>query len=87
MNPGSNVQLILFQEYNNARTTDNIECPAWDGKKGGVIVLYAEDTLYLQHQINASGKGFIGGKSMNASTTVLAHNDILFAEQDSTLFH
>lgn len=84
--PGSNVQLILFQQYKNVRTTDNIECPAWDGKKGGVIVLYAEDTLYLQHQINASGKGFIGGKSMNASTTVLAHNDILFAEQDSTLF-
>lgn len=81
-----NTQLVLYQQYKNAMTEGDISCSQWDGEKGGIVVLCVEDTLYLRHSVSATGKGFKGGKSIDAPTTVLRHNNMLFTEEDSTLF-
>ncbi|MEZ4891557.1 MAG: gliding motility-associated C-terminal domain-containing protein [Saprospiraceae bacterium] len=55
------VQLIRVPEYGNV-TANGLTCKPWDGKTGGVLVIDVSDTLFLQSEINVSGKGFRGGK-------------------------
>lgn len=59
--PGGKVQLIRVPYYQNAYVTSTLTCLAWDGDKGGVLVLNAQDTIDLYANIDVSGKGFRGG--------------------------
>src|SRR6056297_3490563 len=71
------VQLIRVPSYSNVRITDILTCDPWDGEKGGVLVLFASDTIYLEADIDVSEKGFPG------ADPVLGENDSLCASEDS----
>lgn len=58
------LQLIKVADYRSESTTtitNTINATAWDGSKGGVVAIMA-DELVLDADINASGKGFRGGQ-------------------------
>jgi gliding motility-associated-like protein len=74
------VQLIRVPSYSNVRITGTLTCDPWDGEKGGVLVLFANDTIYLEADIDVSGKGFRGAEP------VLGENDSLCASEDSAYF-
>ena len=59
--PTGKVQLIRVPYYNSVTITSPLTCLAWDGSKGGVLVLNAKDTVTLQSDIDVGGKGFRGG--------------------------
>jgi hypothetical protein len=61
------VQIIKVERNKNLTITQNPNVKAWDGKTGGVLVLYAEDTLTLETDIDLSGKGFRGGTYYNSN--------------------
>jgi hypothetical protein len=55
-------QIIRVPVYYNVTLTATITAPRWNGVAGGVIVLYATDSLSFNSQtINASALGFRGG--------------------------
>ncbi|MEO1623534.1 MAG: PKD domain-containing protein [Bacteroidota bacterium] len=55
------LQLVSLARYDNAVVTDTLRPQAWDGNKGGVLVLEVLDTLLLNAPIVASHLGFRGG--------------------------
>jgi hypothetical protein len=60
------VQLIKIANITGNATLDGTIMPqAWDGTKGGVVVIFASGTMTLNADINAAGMGFRGG---NVST-------------------
>ncbi|MEO7922235.1 MAG: PKD domain-containing protein [Chitinophagaceae bacterium] len=59
--PTGKVQLVRVPYYQNAVITAPLTCLAWDGNKGGVLVLNAADSVVLNANIDVSGKGFRGG--------------------------
>jgi len=80
---GGLVQLIRVPSYSNVRITGTLTCDPWDGEKekGGVLVLFANDTIYLEADIDVSKKGFRGAEP------VLGENDSLCASEDSAYFY
>ncbi len=62
----SALQIIQFPAYRNVNTTCLLTCLPWNGKTGGVLVLYATDTIRIQSKIDVSGKGFRGSAPLNA---------------------
>ncbi len=60
------VQLIKIANVTGNVTLDGTIMPqAWDGTKGGVVVIFASGTMTFNADINAAGMGFRGG---NVST-------------------
>ena len=59
--PDGKVQLVRIPYYTTANITSTLTCLPWDGNKGGVLVLNARDTIYLNANIDVTGKGFNGG--------------------------
>lgn len=79
------VQLVKVRGYESARVTSTLEAEQWDGKKGGVIVLIVTDTLFLEANIDVSGKGFRGGEPVdlldeNCADSNPAYQDFSFPE-------
>ena len=64
------VQLIRVPYFKTATITTTLTCLPWDGRKGGVLVLNAKDSVVLNADIDVSGKGFWGGQS----STIQSHN-------------
>jgi gliding motility-associated-like protein len=64
--PNGKVQLIRVPYYQNANITNTLTAEPWDGKKGGVLVFNIAQTLTLNADLDVSGKGFRGGKSINS---------------------
>ena len=60
------IQLIKVPQYSDV-TIGSLTVPAWDGNKGGVLVLEASGTITLAADINLDGKGFRGGTFENLS--------------------
>lgn len=60
-NLDGSVQIVSLPSYQNATVVDSIVAPAWDGNRGGVLVLEVSDTLTLEGNISVQGKGFRGG--------------------------
>jgi hypothetical protein len=58
--PNGVVQIIRVAKYANATVNGKLTCMSWDGTKGGVLVLSA-DNLSFNGYIDVSGKGFRGG--------------------------
>ena len=69
--PFGKVQLIRVPYFKTANINTMLTCLPWDGNKGGVLVLNAKDTVNLQANIDVSGRGFSGGKSINTGATKL----------------
>lgn len=55
------VQLIRVPYYTNARISTVLNCIAWDGTSGGVVIVNVADTLEFAADIDVSEKGFKGG--------------------------
>ncbi len=63
-------QVIRIPVYWDIKLTATITAPAWNGTSGGVIAIYATDTVNMNGQtISAAGKGFRGGGGLNHSNT------------------
>jgi len=56
------VQLVTFPNYTNVTVVNSVFAQAWDSTsgKGGVVFIYVSDTVFLQDNIVATGKGFKG---------------------------
>lgn len=65
--PAGKVQLVRVPYFQNLDTAAVITCLPWDGSKGGVVVLNVKNTLNLQEDIDASGRGFRHGNPMKNS--------------------
>jgi gliding motility-associated-like protein len=64
--PTKAVQIIRFPAFRSVNTSCLLTCPPWNGQTGGVLVLYATDTIRIQSKIDVSGKGFRGSIPMDA---------------------
>jgi hypothetical protein len=65
-------QIIRVPVYNNLTLTSAINVPVWNGSSGGVLVLYAVDSIHFNNQtISGVGAGFRGGAGvqLGGSTT------------------
>lgn len=72
------VQLIKVPSYKSVSVDSKLTCDPWDGEKGGVLALMVSDTLFLNANIDVTGKGFRGADSL------LSNGDC--AKSDSTLY-
>ncbi len=75
--PESYVQLVKVKEYENASVDGELSCPPWDevSGTGGVLTFLVDNTIYLNADIDVSGKGFEGGISdIIQGLTITAQN-------------
>ncbi|MCX8112397.1 MAG: hypothetical protein N3E49_04265 [Bacteroidia bacterium] len=65
------IQVIKVSYHTGDVTiTGTVTAPAWDGQKGGVVVIETEGTLTFSADIDVSGRGFRGGlRSMNGGSS------------------
>ncbi|MGV3596792.1 MAG: hypothetical protein ACO1PI_02930, partial [Bacteroidota bacterium] len=67
---GAALQVVKVAKYaSNVATSSTVTCPAFDGCKGGVIVIESKGIVTLNHDIDASRKGFRGGEDKDNTTT------------------
>lgn len=64
------VQLVSVPTYEDAVVTSELLPQAWDGATGGVVALEVTGTLDLQANVDASGAGFRGAESVQATDDV-----------------
>lgn len=67
--PYGKVQLIRIPYYNTLAEDKVLTCLPWDGTKGGVLSFIVKNDLELKQNIDVSGRGFRGGKSVNSQLT------------------
>jgi len=60
------VQLVRVPEYIDV-TASNLDCQAWNGSTGGVLILDVSGTLNMQGNLDVSRRGFIGGQIMDTN--------------------
>lgn len=65
-NASKALQIIQFPAYRSVNVTCPLSCLPWNGRTGGVLVLFATDTIRVQAKIDISGKGFRGSYPLNA---------------------
>jgi gliding motility-associated-like protein len=63
--PNGRVQLVRVPYFSNYTVNKKHTCMAWNGRKGGIIVLNTSGTLTLNAQIDVSKRGFRPGASAN----------------------
>lgn len=66
--PNGKVQVVRVANYQNYTVTQPITAASWNGTKGGVVAINVTNTLTLNNDIDATGKGFRGGQFTNATT-------------------
>ena len=68
--PAGQVQLVSVPSYHSVTVSGTVNGVGWDPAtgKGGVVVLEAADTIYLNADIDVSGLGFQGGALVNYPT-------------------
>lgn len=76
------VQLIRVPSYSNVIVSDVLTCDPWDGEKGGILAFMVSDTLFLDADIDVSGKGFMGADSLFFDNSVYSN----CARSDSALY-
>lgn len=56
------VQLVIFPDHPSVRVVDSVMALPWDSVtgKGGIVFIHVPDTVYLQDDIVATGRGFKG---------------------------
>lgn len=55
------VQLIRVPYFSSLTVNSTLSCPAWDGTKGGVLIINSANEVNLNAPIDVSSKGFYGG--------------------------
>lgn len=63
------VQLIKVPSYKSASVDGELTCKAWEDSLGGVLALIVSDTLFLNSNIDVSGKGFRGAAPYQSNGT------------------
>jgi hypothetical protein len=65
--PTGSVQLVAIPSYGSVIVSGTISASPWDPTtgKGGVVVIEAADTIFLNADIDVSGQGFLGGSLVN----------------------
>jgi hypothetical protein len=68
--PTGNLQLVGVPSYQSVMVSATVSATAWDPAtgKGGIVVIKATDTIYLDADIDVSGQGFQGGYLVNYPT-------------------
>src|SRR5687768_8914929 len=66
-NTGGYVQLITIPRYTNVTVTAPVQAAPWNAVTGtgGVVAIEATNTIFLNSNIDVSGRGFSGGQFMN----------------------
>ena len=72
------VQLIRVPSYENVSVNGELTCKNWEGTTGGVLVLMVSDTLFLNADINVTGKGFRGAEPFLSDGTCAITDTILY---------
>ncbi|MBK8610791.1 MAG: gliding motility-associated C-terminal domain-containing protein [Chitinophagaceae bacterium] len=62
--PVGKVQLVRVPYYTDVTVSGTLTCLPWDGKKGGILVLNAANSVDLNADIDVNGRGFIGGQAL-----------------------
>lgn len=68
--PAGMVQLISIPSYGSVVISGTVNSASWDPVtgKGGIVVMEATDTIFLNADIDVSGQGFPGGSLVNYPT-------------------
>lgn len=84
--PDGKVQLIRVPYFQDYTVTDTLTCLAWDGEKGGVLVLNVANSVTMNADIDVSGRGFKGGQVINTNSNEVdcMYNDFFY---DRTSVH
>ncbi len=75
------VQLIKVPSFKSASVDGKLTSDPWDGEKGGVLALMVSDTLFLNANINVTGKGFRGADSLQSNGDCAESDSALYASQ------
>lgn len=73
------VQVVKVPTYSNYMVNTVHSAPPWNGSSGGVFAITVNDTLFLNADIDVSGKGFRGGVPERASSYTCNQQDFFFA--------
>ncbi len=78
--PGEAGQLIKIPTYERATVEPGFDFPAWDPvtKTGGIFPLIIRKTLYLNAEMNASGKGFKGAQPAGQYTNDCSDGNLAY---------
>ncbi len=76
-----NTQVIGTEIHSNIIIDGEITAPAWDGNKGGIVLIEAQNSIELQANIDVGGLGFRSGQAYNATDD--ACNFLTFANNFS----
>ena len=60
------VQLVKIPQYVNV-TIDSLTAMPWTGTRGGIAIISASGTVTMNGNINVTGKGFLGGDTLNST--------------------
>lgn len=63
--PEGKVQVVKVPEFKNCIATETLTAKPWNGETGGVLAFHVEKTLFLEADLDVSGKGFLGGNISN----------------------
>ncbi|MDR3714587.1 MAG: T9SS type A sorting domain-containing protein [Puia sp.] len=65
--PAGQLQMVTVPVYTSVTVSSAVSALPWDPStgKGGIVVMEAADTIYLDADIDVSGQGFLGGALVN----------------------
>ena len=72
------VQLISVPSYINVSVDGELTCKNWEDTTGGVLVFMVSDTLFLNADINVTGKGFWGAEPFLSDGTCAITDSVLY---------
>jgi len=84
------VQLITVPSYISASVDAELTCKNWEDSTGGILVLMVSDTLFLNADINVTGKGFRGAQPYLsngecANTDLFLYESYYFGDDADTI--
>ncbi|MEL6132038.1 MAG: T9SS type A sorting domain-containing protein [Bacteroidota bacterium] len=66
--PSHIVQAVRVPVYEDVRVTGKLTAQSWDGTKGGIVAIWANNKVILEDDIDVKGLGFKGGIFNGSST-------------------
>jgi hypothetical protein len=68
--PANALQMVAIPAYSSVTIAGTVNSIPWDPAtgKGGIVVIHATDTIFLQADVDVSGQGFQGGALVNYPT-------------------
>jgi gliding motility-associated-like protein len=84
------MQIISVPSYKSASIDATLTCDAWDGSSGGILALMVSDTLFMNANIDVTGKGFRGADAFEilgecASEDSATYASYYFNESETTV--